>query len=81
MIEYGKLSPDELVDLLLDEEGLVAFLDTQQRNIPYEDWEWDIITRDLIAFSRGYLTFSPEYLRDLYEMQRDRIAAQAERAA
>ena len=69
------MTPDEFVDHLIDENGLVRFLDVQQDKVPYEDWDWTAITLHLQAFSRGYLTFSPEYLKDLYEMQRGRLAA------
>ena len=77
MIDYGRLTPDELVDLFIDENGLAPFVEIQQKGIPYEDWDWWRITVDLAAFSRGYLTFSPEYLKDLYEMQRARVDRRA----
>lgn len=72
--DYGRMEPDALVEHLVDENGLVAFLDTQQAGREYGDWDWRAITVHLQGLSRGRLTFSPEYLRDLYEMQRDRIA-------
>lgn len=81
MIEYGRMTPDELVEHLIDEQGLVAFLDTQWANKPYEDWDWNRATVHLQGFSRGHLTFSPQYLRDLYEMQRDRLQGEIVEAA
>lgn len=82
MTEYGRMTPEEFVEHLIDEQGLVAFLDTQWANQPYEDWDWKRATTHLQGFSRGYLTFSPGYLKDLYEMQRARLAvALAEQAA
>lgn len=69
IIDYGVMSADELVEHLIDENGLATFLDTQQAGIPKEDWDWVVITRDLQAFSHGLLTFSPGYLQELYEMQ------------
>lgn len=73
VIDYAAMSRDELVDHFIDENGLVAFLDVQQRGIPYADWNWKRITLDLMAFSH-YLQFSPAYLKDLYEMQKGRQA-------
>lgn len=72
--DYGRMEPDALVEHLVDENGLVAFLDTQQSGREYVDWDWRAITVHLQGFSRGRLTFSAEYLRDLYEMQRERLA-------
>jgi hypothetical protein len=66
------MTPDELVEHLVDEGGLRTFIEVQQSGIAYEDWDWRALTVFLQGFSRGYLTFSPAYLRDLYEMQRDR---------
>lgn len=76
-IDYGHMSPDELVDHFMDEDGIAPFIDIQQKGIPFTDWDWRQITIDLQAFSRGRLTFSPEYLRDLYEMQAQRHVARA----
>ena len=73
--DYGVLTAEELVEHLIDENGLVAFLDAQQKGEPYERWDWWTITRDLQAFSHGLLTFSPGYLQELYELQRSRLAA------
>ena len=82
-MDYERLTADELVAHLIDgicplcgEEstpGLAKYLDTQQKGIPREDWDWFVITRDLQAFTRGLLTFSPEYLEELYEMQVARL--------
>ena len=71
-IEYGKMTPDELVEHLIDENGLAAFIDIQQANRPQDEWDWREITLHLQGFSKGYLTFSPEYLEDLYRMQKAR---------
>ena len=75
------MTPDELVDHLIDEQGLVLFLDTQQKGKRYEDWDWHAITSHLAGFSRGYLTFSPAYLKDLYEMQSGRLSHDQEMVA
>jgi hypothetical protein len=72
--DYGQLTPDELLDHLLDENGLAPFIEIQQTGIPREEWDWIAITVHLQGFTRGYLTFSPEYLESLYEMQRERRA-------
>ncbi len=80
MIDYGRMSTDELVEHFIDERGLADFIDLQYKNWPQEGdphhkpeplppWDWRIISRDLMALSRGYLTFSPAYLKELYEMQ------------
>ncbi len=77
VVDYRSMSSDELVDHFIDENGLAAYLDLQQRGISHSDWDWRIIARDLAAFTHGYLTFSPEYLAGLYEMQLERIAEEA----
>lgn len=73
MMDYASLTADELVEHLIDENGLAAFLDIQQKGIPYEQWDWFTITRDLQAFSHGLLTFSPSFLHELYELQQSRL--------
>ncbi len=80
-IAYGRMTPDELVEHFMDENGLAPFLDLQQEGIPLEDWNWPRIANFLGAFSRGYLTFSPAYLADLYAMQIDRISRSQDVAA
>jgi hypothetical protein len=60
-------------DHFLDENGLAPFIQIQQTNIPREEWDWRAITVDLQTFTRGHLTFSPEYLEELYEMQSTRL--------
>lgn len=76
VIEYGRMTPDEFVDHCIDENGLAGFIDTQQANNPRprDEWDWNVIAVHLQGFSRGYLTFTPAYLRDLYEMQRERLS-------
>lgn len=74
VIDYGSMDRDQLVDHFIDENGLAKFLDTQQAGIPREEWDWRIIARDLMAFSR-YLQFSPSYCEELYDMQKQRDAA------
>lgn len=74
VIDYGHMTRDELVDHFIDENGLAQFIDTQQAGRDRSEWDWRIIARDLMAFSR-YLTFSPAYLEELYDMQTGREAA------
>ena len=81
LIEYGRMSPDEFVDHCIDENGLVTFIDTQQKGRRYEDWDWNAIAVHLQGFSRGYLTMSPAYLKDLYEMQAGRLPQSEELVA
>ena len=73
VVDYGRMSKDELVDHFIDENGLAAFLETQHGGPLDEHSDWPIITRDLRAFC-PYLTFSPHYLEDLYRMQKERSA-------
>jgi hypothetical protein len=72
VIDYGRLEPDALVEHLIDENGLADFLEIQQSGIALEDWDWREITLHLQAFSRGHLTFSPDYLQALYALQCER---------
>lgn len=74
IIDYGHMTRDELVDHFIDDNGLVRFIDTQQAGMPRDEWDWQVITRDLMAFSH-YLQFSPEYLEELYDMQKTRTPA------
>lgn len=73
VIDYAAMSGDELIDHFIDDNGLAQFLDTQQAGIAREDWDWQLMARDLMAFSH-YLQFSPAYLEELYDMQKARIA-------
>ncbi len=78
VVDYGRMSRDELIDHFIDEGGLAQYLETQNGGPLGADANWPLINRDLIAFSRGYLTFSPQYLQDLYEMQKGRNPVQRE---
>ena len=71
VIDYAAMSRDELIDHFIDENGLAVFIDTQQQGIERSEWDWRLIARDLMAFSH-YLTFSPQYLEELYDMQKGR---------
>jgi hypothetical protein len=73
IIDYASMSRDELVDHFIDDNGLAHFLDVQYAGIEPALWDWRIIARDLYAFC-SYLTFSPEYLKELYAMQKERQA-------
>jgi hypothetical protein len=73
VVDYGRMSKDELVDHFIDEGGLAAFLEVQHGGPLDEHSNWLLIARDLRAFC-SYLTFSPAYLQDLYEMQKERKA-------
>lgn len=81
LIDYGHMDPEELVDHFIDENGLARFIDVQQRGVPREDWDWRALTVFLQAFTKRRLTFSPEYLQDLYKMQLAREAIAEEAAA
>jgi hypothetical protein len=73
-IDYGSMTTEMLVDHFIDEAGLARFIDIDQTGIPFEDWDWRSIAIHLHGFTRGHLTFSPEFLRDLYAMQKARAA-------
>lgn len=72
LVDYASMSRDELVDHFIDENGLAQFIDTQMTGVPRSDWDWRMITRDLMAFSH-YLQFSPGYCEELYDMQKTRM--------
>lgn len=74
VIDYSHMTRDELADHFIDDNGLRQFIDTQLAGVPREEWEWQIIARDLMAFSH-YLQFSPGYLEELYDMQAARAAS------
>lgn len=71
LVNYTAMSRDELVDHFIDENGLAHFIDVQMAGTDPQAWDWRLITRDLQAFC-PYLTFSPEYLQELYAMQKSR---------
>lgn len=75
VLDYGSMSRDELVDHFIDDNGLAHFIDVQQKGVDPAEWDWAILARDLRAFC-PYLTFSPEYLQELYAMQKAREPVQ-----
>ncbi len=77
MTDYARMTSEELVEHFIDDNGLAPFIDLQQKGVPFAEWDWRSLAVYLQAFSRGYLTFSPEYLEELYEMQAQRIASKA----
>lgn len=72
MTDYGRMTLDELLDHFLDEDGLAPFIEIQQKGVPREEWDWRAITLHLQGFTRGHLSFSPEYLEDLFVLQHGR---------
>lgn len=74
VIAYRALTPDELIDHLLDDGGLVRFVELQMRGVEPDDWDWPEITRRVWHLTRKHWQPLPATLRDIYVMQKDRAA-------
>jgi hypothetical protein len=73
LIDYGSMSRDQLVDHFIDDGGLAHFIDVQMAGVDASEWNWTKLASDLRGFN-SYLTFSAEYLHQLYSMQKERAA-------
>lgn len=69
------LSPEQFVDYLIERRGLVDFVDTQLSTRPEairttEDWQ--AVTMTIWHLSDRLWTPSPDYVIDMYLMQKER---------
>jgi hypothetical protein len=79
---YAGMTSEEFLDYLLDENGLAHFVDVQLKGVQERtDQDWQDVTLRIWYLSDRHWQPTPEYVRDLYAMQKARLANDVEVAA